>query len=1135
MKVSLQHLVARGFAVAIATLFVLVMVTGSAFGQQETGQISGRVTDPQDRVVPGATVTVKSVNTTAERTATTDDQGVFTVTNLQSGLYDVTVKSGQFAESTQRVQVTVGSKVSLDTKLSTQAVAANVDVVAAAGGVEVNTTDQQLSSVVTNKQVRELPTLTRNAYDLVGLSGNVTSDGTGRGTGYNINGQRSASTSILLDGVENVDNFTASVGQQVPLDSVQEFRIITGNFSAEYGRASGGIVNVGTIAGTNEFHGTGYEFNRISKFASNGFDNNARGIRRAVFTRNQFGYSVGGPIKKNKAFFFNNTEWIRVRSGGSRISWVPTSQFINASAGVTKAFFAPYTLGGTGGTTITAAQVLAEKGGAAAFTPTVSGGPTNAFLTFATANPNTPVFQQVTYSTPRDVGGGLPENEYQTVGRVDVNLSSKSQLYGRYALQNQVIANGTNAFSPYQGFSSGSFAKNQNFLLSLTHTFSSAFVSQSKLGFNRLNGGQPLGDQPLVPTLYMNGGRTVNLQGVSIAMPGYLPFSPGSAIPFSGAQNSYQFNQDMSWTRGNHTWRFGGQIIHIRDNKTFGAYSYAVEALGNTDKESLANFLTGNLVSFSVAINPGNRFPGDSIPLPVGPPAFSRSNRYTEWAAYVNDSWRYTPRLTLNLGLRYEYYGVQHNAQDPKLDANFYYGSGNSFQEKIRNGRFFSAPDSPVGGLWRPDRDNFAPRLGFAWDMNGDARTSLRGGYGIAYERNFGNVTFNAMFNPPNYGVVALAANSGTATGDVPTLPVSIANYGPFSGTGPARLFSPVSARHLDENIVNAYAHFWSLSFEHQLKGNTLFSLEYSGSAGRKLYSISDINRTGASFAYNLPTILNAVGTPTSRLNKFVTSMNSRSNQGTSDYHGLIASLESNNFRNTGLTFTARYTLSQAKDNLSSSFAETGQTFFLGFTDTFNAKGDYGLADFDVRHRFVTSFNYEPTHWDKSSSAATRRLLGGWSLNGIVTVRSGYPFTIYDCTFANATCARLLPSAPVVTNSNGPSTGDANSFTYVNLANQTTRVTPNPLVGNYNFGPFPTSMSARNAYHGPGAWNVNTGLYKRIHFNERWSVQLRAEVFNLFNYSNLFIDYGSPDVSSGNVLSYRDGRRNVQLAAKIIF
>jgi hypothetical protein len=1149
MKISmLQRLAANGLSRAMTALFVLVMLSGAAMAQ-ETGQISGTITDPNGALVPGATVVVKSVGTGAERSVTTGSDASYLVTNLQPGLYDVSVTASGFGTSTQRAQVSVGGRLTLDFNLSIGATpTATVEVVAGSGGVEVNTTDQQVSSVVNNRQIRELPTVTRNAYDLISLSGNVatdTSNGGTRGTGYAINGQRSASTSVLLDGAENVDTFTAGIGQAVPLDSVQEFRVITGNFSAEYGRASGGVVNVATIAGTNSFHGTAYEFNRISKLASNGYDNNARGIPKAVFTRNQFGYSIGGPILENRLFFFSNTEWIRVRSGGSRVAFVPTSQLLNASAPATRAFFAPYTLNGTLGSTLTASQVVAAYGGAGSFLPTPTSGATNAFLAFANANPNAPAFQQVTFSTPRDVGGGLPEDEYQTVERIDYNLSDKTQIYGRYALQSQNFFEGTNAYSPYQGFSTGFTNFNQNFLLNMTHSFSSNLVSQTKLGYNRLNGGQPLGEQPLVPTLYLNGSKVVTLNGVQVLFPGYLPYSPGNAIPFNGAQNLYQLNQDFTYTRGKHTWKAGGQVVHIRDNKTFGAYSYAVEALGNTNGESLSNFITGNLLSFSVGIDPGGRFPGASIPLPVGPPSFSRSNRYSEWAVYVNDSWRVTPRLTMNFGLRYEYYGVQHNA-DPTLDANFYYGSGATLQERIRNGSFMRAVDSPVGGLWRPDKNNFAPRIGFAWDIRGDGRTSLRGGYGVAYERNFGNVTFNVLFNPPNYGVVALTAdslnaNGTTAPGDVTTLPVSIANYGPFAGTGPARTFSAVSARHVDENIRNAYAHFWSASFQHQLTDNTVMAVEYSASAGRSLYSIGDLNRTGSTAAFGLPTILNVTGTATTRLNGIASSMNTRRNDGYSNYNALIVSLDSNNFRNTGLTFTARYTYSVAKDNLSSTFAETGQTFFLGFTDQFRPDLDYGHADFDVRNRFSGSLNYEVPF--KGDSALTRTVLGGWSINGTFVARTGFPFTIYDCSLANITCARLTPSSPVVINtSNPPDAGSENTFTLADLSNQTITTQGNPFVGNYNFGPYTEGMSRRNAYRGPGFWNVDLGVYKRIRFNERFSMQLRGEIFNLFNHANLYTDYTSPDVSSGNVLGRRGvtdvntlERRNVQLAVKFIF
>ena len=1139
---KIERTVAKAFSMAIAALFLLVMVTSAAFAQGESGQINGTVTDPQDRVVAGANVTLRSVQTGAERTTTTDDQGSYQFPSLQPGLYDVIVKAGNFAEITQRAQVSVAGKLTVDIKLSVQGAAETVNVIAGQGGVEINTTDQQLSDVVTQQQVRELPTLTRNPYDLVGTAGNVTPDVAGRGTGFAINGQRSASTSILLDGTENTDNFTATVGQLVPLDSVQEFRVITSNFSAEFGRASGGIVNVATIAGTNEFHGTGYGFNRISRLASNGFDNNARGIPRQVFTRNQFGYSIGGPILKNKLFFFNSTEWIRVRSGGASVAFVPTPQLINASSATTRNFFAGYqTTGPITGRVLTVGQVVAAFGaGNFVATPNSPGG--NAFSTLPA---NLPAFGEVTFSTPQDVGGGTPQNDMQTVVRIDYNLSDRTQLYGRWALQDQVNALGTNASSPWVGFNTGSFNFNQNFAFNLIHALTSNFVSATKLGFNRLNGGQPLGDQPPGPTLYTLEGGSTSLSGVRIGFPGYLPFNPGVAIPFAGAQNVYQLNQDMSWTSGRHSWRFGGQLIHMRDNKTFGAYLNSVQVLGANNPEALSNLITGNLRLFSVAIDPGGRFPtpaGTFVPLPAGPPSFSRSNRYWEWAAYVNDSIRYTSRLTLNFGLRYEYYGVQHNAQDPGLDANFYYGPGATFHERLRNGSFQRAPDSPVGGLWRKDLNNFAPRVGFAWDVNGDGKTSIRGGYGLAYERNFGNVTFNAMFNPPNYAVVALAANSvntsGVVTaGDVATLPISSANLGPFAGVGPARRLTAVSARHVDENIRNAYAHFWSLSFERELGRNTVASLEYSASAGRKLYSIGDINRLGCGTVFLGSTTPSASGGNTSRCNGIATSINTRGNGGYSNFYGLTGSLEANNFRNEGLTFTARYTYSKAKDNLSSTFSDAS-FFNLGFTDSYRPDIDYGNSDFDVRHRFVGSVLWEMPYFKNSSNGFTKNVLGNWSLNTLINLRSGFPFTIYDFTFASASVARLTPSAPVNVNASNPPPfpGAPNTFVLVDTSNQTTATPPGPT-GNYNFGPFPDNMSKRNQFYGPGFWDVTLGVFKRIPITERVTLQLRGEIFNLFNHANLFTDFGSAFFSPGSdpIFAFRDGRRNVQLAAKIIF
>jgi Carboxypeptidase regulatory-like domain len=286
--------------------------------------------------VAGASISVKSTTTGSERTSATTDEGVATITALQSGIYDLTVTGSGFAPYKQQANVTVGAKLNVEVAISITAKSETLTVVAGESGIEVNTQTQELSDVVSQKQLVELPTITRNPYDLVGISGNVSSGDpvnmVMRGTGFSINGQRSASTNILLDGGENVDAFVAGVGQSVPLDGVQEFRVITSNFSAEYGRASGGIVNVATKAGSNLFHGTLFEFNRLSALASNDYDNNAQGIPKGVFTRNQFGYSAGGRVIKDKLFFFSSTEWTRIRSTGEVISIVPTPELIAASS-----------------------------------------------------------------------------------------------------------------------------------------------------------------------------------------------------------------------------------------------------------------------------------------------------------------------------------------------------------------------------------------------------------------------------------------------------------------------------------------------------------------------------------------------------------------------------------------------------------------------------------------------------------------------------------------------------------------------------------------------------------------------------------------------------------------------------------
>ena len=822
---------------------------------------------------------------------------------------------------------------------------------------------------------------------------------------------------------------------------------------------------------------------------------------------------------KDKLLFFSSTEWTRVRSSGSVINLVPTPQLLALTSPATQTFFNAYKLvRPINGTILTVGDVVA-----AANVPATN--------PFAQLPANTPAFGQTRFSLPTDQGAGSPQNSYQTLSRIDYNLSDKTQIYGRYALESQAFFGGTNNYSPYDGFDTGTTNFNNNIVLSVTHTFSSNFVSQSKVTYNRLNNLQPLGKQPVSPTLYLTGG-TARIKSFLVSLPGYSQFTPGNAIPFGGPQNIGQFSEDANWTKGKHQFRFGGGYIYIRDNRAFGAYENATEQLGSNLAQGLGNMVLGQLRIFQAAVFPQGKFPGDTLTLPVGAPDFTRSNRYHDYALYFNDAWRIKPRLTLNLGVRYEYFGVQHN-KDPKKDSNFYFGTGNTLQEQIRNGKVQLAQDSSVGSLWAPDKNNFAPRIGFAWDIFGNGKTSLRGGYGISYERNFGNVTYNVIQNPPNYGVVSLLAGT-----DVPSIPITLNNAGPLAGSGGTKVLPTVSLRWVRPDIVTAYSHFYSVGVQREILPRTVVGIEYTGSKGEKLYSLENYNRGGFGTQYLGSTVARppAIGGTTNRLNGQYGNINERGNGGYSRFNGLIVSIDSSNLHGTGLALTAKYRYSVARDNLSSTFSESANNNNLGLLDPFNPKLDYGYADFDIRHTFVTSFTWD-LPYAKNTKGLLRQALDGWSLNGIFTAATGTPFSVFDCTNGITVCIRLVPTGSLTTSGNGnpPTTGDPNRFKFIDLSNQKTSSFTD-ISGGTEVGPFPTNMTQRNAFRGPGAWNLNTGIYKRFYLTERYQLQFRAELYNTFNHANLFAGVGETDISGQDyVPADRRGRRNVQFALKFIF
>jgi len=1163
----------------LALLGVLLLASCWLFAQGESGTISGIVTDSSNAVVPGATVTVVSTGTGLTRSATTASAGEYAITNLPPATYTLTIEHSGFDKYSRQVTLAVGGHMDLSAQLSVTGTSTTVEVTASNETAVVNTENQTLSQVVTSNQITDLPTLTRNPYDLVATSGNVTEDmQSDRGAGFAINGQRSADTSVLLDGGDNVNLFDSTVGQTVPLDSVQEFRVSTSNFTAEYGRTGGGVVNVTTKSGTNQFHGTAYEYNRVAALAANTYNNNANDLPRDGFTRNQFGYAVGGPVIKNKLFFFSSSEWIRVRSELTNTQSILDPAFLQ-QPGVspnTVNFFNAY-----GANTVPSLQVL----------NTVNWQAVNAGACPAPLPCNAPFGQYVAYKAPGDSGAGFPQNTWMTVARMDYNISDKTTLYGRYAGYHEDDFPGTINSSPYVGYDTGQNIFNNSVTINLTHVFSPNVVNSAKFTYNRLNLLQPLSTAPVSPTLYTSSFALPPLPGTngSLVFPGYSETTPGNAIPFGGPQNVYQAYDDLSWTKGRHEFKFGGAYIQARDNRVFGAYENAVESLTGSASisDAAVALATGQLYQFQGAMYPQGKFPcsrdangnyvvtsGCLLNLPIGSPAFGRNNRYNDGGFYAQDSWKATQRLTLNLGVRWDYYGVQHNS-NPQLDSNFYLGSGSTLFNQIRNGTVQIAPDSPVGGLWAPQKNNWAPRVGFSWDVFANGTMALRVGYSIGYERNFGNVTYNVIQNPPNYGVVSVTNGIDVAQGN---LPIFVNNLGPLAGSGSTcggnplvvagtSCFPSTSLRAVQQNLPTAYVQFWSGAVEYQVMRNSVLSFEYVGSKGTHEYSIANLNTAGYGSTY----LGDAV--TSNRLNYQYSNINYRGADGFNLYNGLNIKFTSSNLFNKGLYLVANYTWSHAIDNLSSTFSDgTAGNYSLGFLDPFNANLNKGNADYDIRNRFVLSGTWNVPWGSNMGRSWERQAFGGWSFSPILNIRSGLPYTIYDGTQISNTGLGYsdpfyIPGQPInqrggIGNSSNAAVG-ANLFNWLALPIDPTTGAPVgagnalavPVCATLDGGGCVYSINGlpqghRNAYTGPGYWNINFVIAKTFKLNERFNLQFRSEWYDAFNHSNYYINAGNLDVEQGTgvtaiqaikgepgggILVIPFERRNIQFALKLNF
>lgn len=1115
---------------------LLLAFSASLWGQQETGQLTGLVLNGA-----GAPVQPAGVSAVSEQggvfSAAADRSGQYVLAELLPGVYSVKVTADGFTPEQRQVTVHAGDRTSLDFRLQRTSLPA-----------PQKSTQQQS---VSQSETQMLPNLTRNPYQFSVLAGNVSDGGLGnRGAGVAINGQREASTNVLLDGAGNNNEYLGSTGQLIPLEAVQELTVMTSGFSAEYGRASGGIVSLVSRRGGSELHGSVFEFNRVSKLASNSFGSNALGAAVPSFSRNQFGYAAGGPVPRSKKlFFFSSTEWTRVRSDSTQFAWIPTTQLIAQGAANTQTYFQSLGQLRSG---INHLGVASLNDLTAIYGKSPCTGLVCAFLPG-----NLPLFEHVSYTVPADAGAGAPQNTWNTLQRIDYRLSDRTQLYARYALYGENDRAGALANSPYSNYDLGQSQFDNNFLISAIHSWNPRWTSQSKLAFSRLTiDQQGLTSRGVVPGMYANPLAPVTIGSDPIAFPGYNPFTPGSGGAFGGPQNMLQVFHDVSWIKGRHTFRFGGSYDYIRDHRTDAEFQNAVASLSNGGGigPALNNFLAGRFAQIQVAVNAQGKFPctttsaasACSITLPATSPDFTRSNRFHDAALYAQDYWQVRRRLAVSLGVRWEHFGVQHNGNS-SLDSNWY-APGVGFADDhlgdyLRKGGLQLANQSSAGGLWKPDWKDFAPRVGVAWDVFGTGRTNLRAGFGIGYERNFGNVTFNVIQNLPNYAVVDVVG------------PISTNNFG-FQTGGTSLPLSQAGARIIDPNIRTAYADFWNASAQHRISRSLTYALEYSGSRGRNLYSISYPNQFGfGNLALGDPCV--GTGDCISQPNpNYSENVGYRGNQGFSTYYGLNNRLDVNNLLHSGVTLTVNYTWSHAVDNLSSTFFEAGGgiagqygnrnittnngSFDTGLLDPYQPNLDKGDADFDIRHRVVVSGVWQVPAARKQGWL--RLVTGGWSLSPIGTVRSGQPFSVFDTgsqTLDLSTPrATFVGNVPHTRNSFVASTVPDVFHLYTFLPAQIA-IVQNPLTPGAQF---PAAMSKRNAFLSPGFWNVDLAVFKETKLTERFSLQLRGEAYNLLNHANLYVIGTSANVGAGNTVDACYGcsgsvadRRHIQIAARLVF
>lgn len=921
-----------------ALLILSLALASSASGQTHRASVRGTVYDQNRAVIQGAEVQLINEETGETRTTTTSDEGEYTISSLQPGPYRLVYAASNFATRARTVTLAVNQNVRLNAEL--QVAGFKDPDYQIFFGAELKKDSSAQGTVIENRQVQGLPLDGRNFYELTllvpgavpaapGSAGSVRGD-----FAFSVNGAREDSNNFLLDGVYNVDPKLNTFGVRPPVDAIREFEMLTSSYDAAFGRNPGAQVNVVLKSGANEVHGSLFEFHRNATLDARNFFAPA-GEAKPKYIRNQFGGSLGGPIKRDRTFFFGDYEGTRAREGITRITNVPTAR--ERAGDFSQSLFGlpidPFTGMPFPGGMIDSLRIHPVGRAIAALYPL--------------PNRNVPFQNFVSSPTQRD------DNDSFDV-RVDHRVNDMADLTFRYSFGNR------NLFEPFTGptfslvpgFGDTVKRRSQNAMTALTLVLTPNLVNETRVALSRV-----------ASSVTQEASRTNSTVGLPVVSPnardaglsfitvtGLSPLGDEGNNPQNAVTNVYQTINTSSYVTGRHLFKFGGDVRFsqqngFRDVESRGRMQFSpfAQISGN----ALADLLLGFPLLTSVAR--------------VDNPQHLRTHSYN---VFINDGLRLGKRVTLNAGLRYEY-------NSPPVDAA---DRANVFDLVTRNLVRVGTNGVPRGGT-KSDKNNFAPRVGLAWTIGQDEKTVVRAGYGVYYDQSPLAPGEALYFNSPYF--------DNNIFFSLPGLPLTLSN--PFPSFFPFPL--PDSALAIQRDLRTAYMQHWSLGLQRQLGSNSVLEVAYVGSKGTKLLTARDINQPRPSA---LPPGLPFAPRPDPRFDD-IDLLESRAN---SNYHSLQARYQQRLSR--GLATLVSYTWSKSIDNASNFFSSAGDPNFP--QNSFDAQAERGLSNFDVRHRLSVSYSYDfpfgKGRAHLANSGWVSSLLGGWQSFGIITLQSGRPFTV---------------------------------------------------------------------------------------------------------------------------------------------